>query len=725
MRELSLPRRCRRAHRERVHPGSFDLTVSPTGDTAFGSTRSDTAAVQLGHMPSGAVVDANYRLKAADLPFHRLVDETDRNSDIVTTTNDRLSSSGAFAGTFVSVGAHGRHDVCDRPAQSIFHAGPFLARQVEPRNTPSFHNAVFNQRNFWDNRANNLFNGVGSFGLRDVNGKPGDPDDPRNNHRLVVLENGHPVLTHLTVENASLASQAVAPPVSALEMSCSGRTFPDIGRKLLATMPLRRQDVSRHDSVLGPFARHHGPGLDVSYALLIKRAFPPKYWALPGRYRIAGGQLVADPHGYTQMELNFPMFWGLAIAYYEATQIADRTEVDMLQASGHLVISPSFAATGPNIGGCSAPMGGVDPLLLRGCTIFMRGNAGPQSPTPLDGIRGGTCFVCHNAPAGGVGRATAPLLTESAIQAGEPPAPLFLTVRDANGLNDLRDNGSANIGLRNVASDRLLGLVDPYGGPLSYARQYANHLDGVPDAVLDPLLQRLIDAGSVPVRVGTSAPTPPNTFRKLEADGAAKVPILRNVALTPPYFSWGGYPSLRQLLKVYNRGMNRRDITAPLFADAHGSACTSGDDSGTGPGGASAWPFPAPDCNTNTTGVIIPLGLSDCDANGQPNAACLAHGHSVANDDLAALERFLKALTDRRVQCDQAPFDHPELVVFAAQRAHDANGDMLADDTVFSLPAVGAAGYPPSSGLCIPNTGDLFAPGMQARAGGLRVPLSD
>jgi hypothetical protein len=42
----------------------------------------------------------------------------------------------------------------------------------------------------------------------------------------------------------------------------------------------------------------------------------------------------------------------------------------------------------------------------------------------------------------------------------------------------------------------------------------------------------------------------------------------------------------------------------------------------------------------------------------------------------------------------------------------------------FLLPAVGAEGYEPSSGLCIPNAGDLFAPGMQGRVGGVRVPLA-
>lgn len=213
---------------------------------------------------------------------------------------------------------------------------------------------------------------------------------------------------------------------------------------------------------------------------------------------------------------------------------------------------------------------------------------------------------------------------------------------------------------------------------------------------------------------------------KLEVDGAAKTPILRNVALTPPYFSWGGYSSLRQLLKVYNRGQNRRDIRADNgYADRPiGTNCTSGDNTGSGPDGNQAWPVPGSDCNTNTTGAIVSLGLSDCDANGVPNAACIAKGHTVATDDLAALERFLKSLTDRRVQCDMAPFDHPQLKVTNGHSETDLNGDGRADDIVFSLPAAGAVGYAPASGFCVPNAGDLFAPGMQARSGGSTVPLA-
>ncbi len=704
-----------------INPGFNDITKGPSGDLAFGSERSDTGTVLPGHMPSGAKAGPNYTLKAADLPLHRLYDESNRNAPIVTTTNDRLSSQGSFDADFQRVRRDGEEDRCGRVDASLFREGHLAARQVEPRGTPTFHNAVFNHRNFWDSRANNLFNGVGPFGLRDVAADP--------NKRLVIAENGWPTLGFLQVENASLASQAVAPPLSELEMSCKGRSFADVGRKLLSTMPLAGQRVSRQDSVLGPFVGHRGHGLDEDYATLIRKAFAKKYWDLPGRYRIVNGRLVKDPSGYSQMELNFSMFWGLAIAEYEATTVSDRSEFDELQSSGRLVMRPAFVPVavpdGPAIGGCSSPTGDVDPLLLRGCTIFARFQPSPAIPTPEDGIRGGNCFVCHNAQGGGVGRDRQPLLAEGTFQDGEAFS-LFLTVADQNGINDLRDQGTANIGLRPVFTDLMTGKSDPYGNPLSFGRQYWNFLDGKPGAVLDPPLRRAIATGAVPTRVRLGDPTPANTFRKLESDGAAKAPILRNVALTPPYFSWGGYPSLRQVLKVYNRGMNRRDITGASSREANGSSCIAGDDSGSGPDGNHSWPVRSDDCNTNTTGIIVPLGLSDCDANGAPNAACIARRHTVETDDIAALERFLKSLTDRRVQCDQAPFDHPELHLFDGHRkARSWNPDGKAEDIEFTLPAVGARGYSPSSGYCIPNAGNLFAPGMQARSGGRRVPLRD
>jgi hypothetical protein len=53
--------------------------------------------------------------------------------------------------------------------------------------------------------------------------------------------------------DGALASQAVAPPVSALEMSCNIRIFADVGRKLLGhtVLPLEDQIVHERDSLLG------------------------------------------------------------------------------------------------------------------------------------------------------------------------------------------------------------------------------------------------------------------------------------------------------------------------------------------------------------------------------------------------------------------------------------------------------------------------------------------
>ncbi|HEY7495255.1 MAG TPA: hypothetical protein VIH59_29630, partial [Candidatus Tectomicrobia bacterium] len=90
-----------------------------------------------------------------------------------------------------------------------------------------------------------------------------------------------------------------------------------------------------------------------------------------------------------------------------------------------------------------------------------------------------------------------------------------------------------------------------------------------------------------------------------------------------------------------------------------------------------------------------------------------------------AVVRFMQSLTDLRVQCDCAPFDHPELRLFNGHHSTDSDGDGKADDISFPLPEVSAEGYAKQKGYCIPNTGNLFAPGMQTRSGGLRVPLKE
>jgi cytochrome c peroxidase len=724
--------------RNQLNPGFNDITKGASGDTAFGSERSDTGTVPLGRMPSGAVAHANYFLTKQDMPLHRLENEQNRNSRIVTTTNDRVSSQGAFDTTFGRIKIFGQPDKCDLEG-AIFNDAGLAVRQVEPRQTPTTINSAFFYRNFWDGRANNLFNGVGVFGMRDIAGNP--------NARLIVLKNNAPTLDYLQVENASLASQAVGPPTSDLEMSCGGRSFPVIGRKLLLTIPLLNQKISRTDSVLGPYVSLSGKGLQItnSYAALIMKAFQPKYWSAFGLFKIKNGQLVRDIKGYTQMETNFSMFWGISIMLYERTLVSDQSEFDTLQNSGRLSMRTAFVPAGPAVGGCTGDAA-TDPLLVRGCTIFSRLNVG--LPTPADGIRGGNCFVCHNSQGGGVRfnssapgtPSSHPLLSEGSIQLltngttkAVEPFTLFLTVGDVNGTNDLRDQGFAGIGLRPPFTDRVSGNSDPYGNPLSFGRQAWNYLKtGDASKLLDPPLKRAfaglnsnlvsLVGGTTPLTIVPPPAVGAGNFSKLEVDGSSKAPGLRNVALAPPYFSWGGYPDLRQVLKTYNRGMNRRDIdpTNPTIERPTGTSCSTGDNSGTGPDGNQPHPMPSTvtDCNTNTTGLIIPLGLSDCD-----NPATCPAGQTTANDDLAALERFLKSLTDRRVQCDAAPFDHPQLTMLDGHKPTDPNKDGKATDITFSFPEVGAAGYDPNSGYCIPNSGDLFAPGMQARTGGPKIPL--
>lgn len=95
-------------------------------------------------------------------------------------------------------------------------------------------------------------------------------------------------------------------------------------------------------------------------------------------------------------------------------------------------------------------------------------------------------------------------------------------------------------------------------------------------------------------------------FQRVAADGAFKVPGLRNVELTGPYFHNGGMATLRQVVQFYNRG---------------GNFCS----------------FNEHDVHL----LMAPLRLTD--------------------EQEEQLVAFLVSLTDSRVKHQQAPFDHPEL----------------------------------------------------------------
>ncbi len=153
--------------------------------------------------------------------------------------------------------------------------------------------------------------------------------------------------------NASLASQAVAPIVSDLEMAAPGRTRLDVGRelargkrnqgkKVAKLRPLAKQLVSPTDSVLGPMSRWPQQGLAFNrYDQMIKAAFHEKWWKSQKLIRVnADGTktVVAKNDGecdddlganeYALIQYNFSLFFGIAVQLYEATLVSDDTPWD-------------------------------------------------------------------------------------------------------------------------------------------------------------------------------------------------------------------------------------------------------------------------------------------------------------------------------------------------------------------------------------------------------------
>jgi cytochrome c peroxidase len=543
---------------------------------------------------------ANYTLKPTDFPTFRLTDPLDRNSVVLFETNDVVSSQGTFAGDFTGLTAGG-DEQCANRALDEFNVHGVLTRKVEPRNSPTVINSVFNFRNFWDGRANNVFNGSNMFGDRDPNAMV-----------LDARSDGSVVPVRVALPNASLASQAVGPALSDFEMSCSGKTFKDLGRKLLPQRALAGQTVHAQDSVLAPHIAAGGKGLKSNYADLIKKAFHPRWWSGAGAFS-----------GYTQMESNFALFWGLSIMLYESTLVSDEAPVDKFVG---------WAGTPANVKALSSQE-------QRGLLLF-RGKA--------------SCMSCHKG-AEFTGAAT------SLLRSGETNLAEHMFV--GGGQLGLYDNGFYNIGVRPTAEDIGVGDADPWGNPLSFARQFVDLLRGkdAPDAfqIRPCLFAVLTDA-----RECWTAPDPSSA--RTGVDGAFKTPTLRNVSLTQPYFHNGSRFTLEQVVEFYNRGGDRR-----------------------GPEG------------NDTTGYSAPNAPGGGASNIHPNIRPL----KLSKTEQADLVAFLRnGLTDRRVACELAPFDHPSLQLTNGHSGNtvavrEGKKAGLAQDDFIKLPAVGAKGR--QTGHCL------------------------
>ena len=478
-------------------------------------------------------------------------------------SNDILSSQGVRNSVFLGIG-NGPADLTrSEPDPDGFRVGSTNTRRVEPRNTPTVVNAVFNHRQFWDGRADNVFNGVNGLGERDPNARIYRADDPNA-----------PIPVPVRLEDSSLASQAVGPPVNEFEMSARGRTMRDVGKKLARYQipgqpssnlrPLALQLVHPEDSVLGPQSRWPQKGLLASgYPELIRAAFHRQWWDSPKLFRVEanGTPTVIDPSSgtpaaneYSLMQYNFALIFGLAIQMYEATLVADDSAYDQ------------FMDGNPNA---------ISPQAILGVDLF-------RSQTR------GQCITCHEG---------AELSGASVRQVRASPT----RIRDGQAM----DRGFNNIGVLGTIQDLSLGARDELGNWLS-------------------TVKRLNPPPAEPIAV----------------DGAFKVPGLRNVELTAPYFHNGGQVDLPSVIEFYNRA-----------GDSHSGMVT---------------------LDGTQIELMAILGLTP--------------------EEKAAFLAFLVSLTDERVRFQQAPFDHPQLFI---PNGPGAPRMIMPGDQLMEIPAVGRFGGPP------------------------------
>ncbi len=386
----------------------------------------------------------------------------------------------------------------------------------------------------------------------------------------------------------------------------------------------------------GPAQRGCRACLNTTYEALIKAAFWPKYWSNVDKVIVNDdGSVRPSAAGFTQMEHNFSLFWGLAIQEYEAMLVSDDSPFD--RAKTGTPSAMSFAAQ-------------------QGEKLF----SGK-----------GKCINCHNGP----------LLSGATVTSSDGPTPKVLEhMRIGSGATAFYDKGFYNIGVRPTKEDIGVGGKDPYGFDLSFSRQYKWRQLCVSSRAPDKFDPKPCswEIQYVPC---TTEPTwtEKSATERDAVDGAFKTPILRNVGLNPPYFHNGGQATLKDVVRFYNRGGDRR---GPLSADTTGLAT---------PNEFGQVKQVQPRCRYRRCFERLP----------QQRA-----GHDGARD---GLHRRLPALAHGRARgVPLGVFDHPELPLSMGHFEAAQTGSQLAQDVVKTLPATGSTGFKGIGKACFPNTGDLF-----------------
>ncbi|MCF6337116.1 MAG: cytochrome C peroxidase [Gammaproteobacteria bacterium] len=593
----------------------------------------------------------NQRLRPGDFPFIKTIQEVTYGPNGIVeaypgNSNDVASSQGVLRKKFIKVRKGLPKDKCKSFADPVFQTvHGRKVRRVAPRNTPTTYNAVLNAFNFWDGRANHFFNGRNVFGVQDPSA------------RIFVFEDQQIKEKRVAFANSSLASQAVGPPLNDFEMSCgvpminNARTFPEIGKKLLrkrngqAITPLKNQFIHPKDSLIGSLSNAPKKGANVKYRQLIETAFKEKYWRSP-EFRVVfdgikpiirpPGEGLADPAGarvlpMTTMESlndiqtpNNPMLDEPIDTDSISAQPAHLPRFTLMEANFSLFWGLSIQA--------------YQALLLSDDSSFDRWmrNGKPNKKFGKAEIAGlnvfigkGKCLNCHGGPE----------LTNASVRNFQRGHNLIEPMRMGDDRFAIYDNGFYNIGVTPTVEDIGRGGQGPAGAPLASSRQrlFKEVLNiNLPFKIIGGnKVSAIIDSEGKPVcrdvnGDGFCSEKEPlfDDFQRVAVDGAMKTPGLRNILLQGPYFHNGSTASLRQVVEFYDNGGNFCRINkADLSSD------------------------------------ILPLGLTE--------------------KEKTHLVKFLVSLTDRRVQFQKAPFDHPSLVIPLDGR----NGK-----STLKIPAVGRNG---------------------------------
>ncbi len=576
-------------------------------------------------------------------------------------------------------------------------------RRVEPRNTPTFFAAANNFDNFWDGRARHDFNGGSPFGAADPYSHVfvDEAGALAATRQLIRLSSMASLATGPALSNFEMSFDKRF-------WAKIGKKLLQANAVPLANQLVDPTDsvlgpLSNQNATPGR------PGLNVSYATLIEQAFGAQFWSNATQHLVSandpadgfdgvslsihpGAALPSATNEYTQKEANFSLFFGLSVQAYTQILLPNDSPFDQFHDANpneFLGIVTDIDPVTPGV-----QVVGMTTRQLFGYDLFQGSNLSRLNPL----FRSGSCTVCHFAQE----------LTENSIRSVYDTMPpdlitgadkvlsgFLLEYRlrnnaaiamEMDGLNQaldgngfpsgsgLVDKGIYNIGVRPIAEDIGRGGTDAFGFPLSLAAlglqkggypvgtfsdpsnpvppvpgYLASYLNDFPIGLAFPNINQPIFLPDTISPTVDIVVLPSGTFpnpNRVARNGSFKVPQLRNVELTGPYFHNGGMLTLRQVIDFYSRGgdfpMTNASDRDPLITDLH-----------------------------------------------------VDFGALFTETDKVALVDFLIALTDSRVKFERAPFDHPEIIIPVEGDAPDntaGRAALLADARFQRIAPVGAAG---------------------------------